>query len=127
MGTTIWSPLASGLLPGKYSGNKIPEDSHVGMDIKSPEEALAVVDSLKPMAERLGCSMAQLGLAWTLKNPNVSTTICGASKPEQMEQNLKALEVVPKLTPEVMEEIEKLLNNKPAAPKNWGRGTVRLF
>jgi len=148
MGTTIWSPLASGLLSGKYSGNKIPEGSRLsfgdvgmnaelkrqfdsgeglnGLDIKSPDEALAVVDSLKPMAERLGCSMAQLGLAWTLKNPNVSTTICGASKPEQMEQNLKALEVVPKLTPEVMEEIEKLLNNKPATPKNWGRGTARL-
>merc|ERR1711957_42864 len=148
MGTTIWSPLASGLLSGKYSGNKIPEGSRLsfgdigmnaelkrqfesgeglnGLDMKSQDEALAVVDSLKPVAERLGCSMAQLGLAWTLKNPNVSTTICGASKPEQMEQNLKALEVVPKLTPEVMEEIEKLLNNKPAAPKNWGRGTVRL-
>jgi len=83
------------------------------------------VDTLKPLAARLGCTMPQLGLAWTLKNPNVSTTICGASRPEQMEQNLKALDVVPKLTAEVMEEIDKLLDNAPKASKDWGRGEKR--
>jgi len=147
MGTTIWSPLASGLLSGKYSNRVIPEGSRLsfdsvgmnaemkrqfesgeglnGLDIKSPDDAVRTVDTLKPLAERLGCSMAQLGLAWTLKNPNVSTTICGASRPEQMEQNLKALEVVPKLTPEIMQEIDKLLGNAPAANKDWGRGVKR--
>jgi len=148
MGTTIWSPLASGLLSGKYSNGAIPDGSRLsyvdtgmnaelkrqfesgeglnGLDIKDPAEAVRLVDTLKPLAERLGCSLPQLGLAWTLKNPNVSTTICGASRPEQMEQNLKALDVVPKLTAEVMEEIDKLLNNAPAANRNWGRGVERV-
>lgn len=148
MGTTIWSPLASGLLSGKYSQRAIPEGSRLsfgkvgmnaelrrqfesgeglnGLDIKDPDEALRIVDSVKPVAARLGCSLAQLALAWTLKNPNVSTTICGASRVEQMEQNLKAIEVVPKLTPEVMDEIEKLLKNAPAGCRNWGRGVKRV-
>lgn len=147
MGTTIWSPLASGLLSGKYSGRKVPEGSRLsfssvpqnttlrrefengeglnGLDVKDPDDAVKLVDSLKPLAARLDCSLAQLGLAWTLKNPNVSTTICGASRPEQMEQNLKVLEVVPKLTPEVMKEIDKILGNAPPANKNWGRGVKR--
>jgi len=147
MGTTIWSPLASGLLSGKYSGGSIPDGSRLsyadvpmnkmlkdqfqsgeglnGLDVKDPLEAVKMVDGLKPVAERLGCSLAQLGLAWTLKNPNVSTTICGASRPEQMEQNLKSLEVIPKLSSEVMEEIDKLLGNAPAPNKNWGRGVKR--
>lgn len=147
MGTTIWSPLASGLLSGKYSGRAVPPGSRLsfsdvgmnaelkrqyesgeglnGLDIKDPDEAIKLVDTLKPLAARLDCSLPQLGLAWTLKNPNVSTTICGASNPEQMEQNLKALEVVPKLTPEVMQEIDKLLGNAPAANKDWGRGAKR--
>lgn len=148
MGTTIWSPLASGLLSGKYSNGVIPDGSRLsfvdtgmnaelkrqfesgeglnGLDIKDPAEAVRTVDTLKPLAERLGCSLPQLALAWTLKNPNVSTTICGASRPAQMEQNLKALDVVSKLTPDVMEEIDKLLNNAPAANKNWGRGVKRV-
>jgi len=149
MGTTIWSPLASGLLSGKYSNKAIPDGSRLsftkvgmnaelkrqfesgeglnGLDIKDPDEAVRLADSLKPVAARVGCSLAQLALAWTLKNPNVSTTICGASSVGQMEQNLQALKFVPKLTPEVMEDIEKLLNNKPAANKNWGsRGVKRL-
>jgi len=148
MGTTIWSPLASGLLSGKYSNGVIPDGSRLsfvdtgmnaelkrqfesgeglnGLDIKDPAEAVRTVDTLKPLAERLGCSLPQLALAWTLKNPNVSTTICGASRTAQMEQNLKALDVVSKLTPDVMEEIDKLLNNAPAANKNWGRGVKRV-
>jgi len=147
MGTTIWSPLASGLLSGKYSGRAVPSGSRLsfgdvgmnaelkrqyesgeglnGLDIKDPDEAVKLVDTLKPLATRLGCTLPQLALAWTLKNPNVSTTICGASRPEQMEQNLKALEVVPKLTPEVMQEIDKLLGNAPAGNKDCGRGAKR--
>lgn len=148
LGTTIWSPIAAGLLAGKYSNQAVPEGSRLsfsknagcaqlkkqfdsgeglnGLDVKDPAEAIRLVDSLKPLAERLGCSLAQLALAWTLKNPNVSTAICGASRVEQMEQNLKALEVVPKLTPEVMGEIDELLQNAPPALKNWGRGVKRM-
>lgn len=150
MGTTIWSPLASGLLSGKYSNkSKIPEGSRLsfdkvamnamlkkqfesgeglnGLDVRDPDEAVRMVDSLKPVADRLACSLAQLALAWTLKNPDVSTTICGASRPEQMEQNLKTLDVLPKLTPQVMEEIDKLLNNVPKPPtRDFGRGFKRM-
>ena len=66
-----------------------------------------------PVAEQLGCTMAQLALAWCLVNPNVSTVITGASRPEQVEENMSALEVVPKLTSEVLEKIEVILDNKP--------------
>lgn len=153
MGTTIWSPLASGLLSGKYSEGVVPEGSRLsmtdggdgewiqhlkrqfesgegfnGLDFKraDPMDVFRTIDTLKPLATRLGCSLSQLALAWTLKNPHVSTAICGASRPEQMEQNLKALEIVPKLTPEVMHEVDELLKNKPAAKQNWGRGVKRV-
>ena len=66
------------------------------------------------MADDLGCTQAQLALAWCFKNPNVSTVITGASRVEQVHENMKALEVVDKLTPDVMERIEGVLNNKPA-------------
>ena len=66
-----------------------------------------------PIAQELGCSMAQLALAWCLKNPNVSTVITGASRAKQVHENLAALEVVPKLTGDVMEQIEAILENKP--------------
>jgi aryl-alcohol dehydrogenase-like predicted oxidoreductase len=72
-----------------------------------------------PIAEELGCSMAQMALAWTLKNPNVSTTITGASRVEQVEENMGALDVVDKLTPEIMARIEQILDNKPKQPQDW--------
>ncbi len=119
-GTTIWSPLASGMLTGKYNEG-IPEGSRAALegyewlrDRMITEENIAKVKQLQPIADELGCTMAQLALAWTLKNPNVSTVITGASRAEQVNANLQALEVVPKLTPDVMERIEGVLNNKPA-------------
>ena len=72
-----------------------------------------------PIAAELGCSMAQMALAWCLKNPNVSTVITGASRPEQVVENMKALDVVEKLTPEVMERIEMILQNKPAPEEDF--------
>ncbi|KAI8612974.1 NADP-dependent oxidoreductase domain-containing protein [Chytriomyces sp. MP71] len=127
LGTTIWSPLASGILTGKYNTG-IPEGSRLGMKehavmqriaagLETPQgkEKLAKVDKLQPIADRLGATLAQLALAWTIKNPNVSTVITGASRASQVTENLKALDVVPKLTAEVMEEIEQVLANKPAA------------
>jgi len=123
-GTTIWSPLASGLLTGKYNDG-IPEDSRFATNsaffkdtvekLKSEEGQAKIekVRKLTKVAEKLGASVSQLSLAWAAKNPNVSTVILGASKVEQIHDNIGALKLLPKLTPEVMEEIEGILGNKP--------------
>jgi len=76
-------------------------------------EKLQVVKNLGAVAKDLGATQAQLALAWVLKNPNVSTVITGASRPEQVGENIKAIEVAEKLTPDVMERIESILGNKP--------------
>ncbi|KAF2627801.1 voltage-gated potassium channel subunit beta-1 channel subunit beta-1 [Macroventuria anomochaeta] len=123
-GTTIWSPLASGLLTGKYNEG-IPEDSRFATnkeffkktieELKSDEGQAKVekVKKLTKVAEKLGASTSQLALAWVAKNPHVSTVILGASKVQQVHDNCAALKLLPKLTPEVMEEIEGILGNKP--------------
>ncbi len=112
-GTTIWSPLASGMLTGKYLKG-IPKDSRANLkgyqwlhkDVKN-KERLAKVRALQPVAKSVGCTLSQLALAWCLKNPNVSTVILGASKVEQLQENLKADKFVARLTPKVMEKIDK--------------------
>lgn len=76
---------------------------------------------LTDVAKRLGGTTASLSIAWCLKNEHVSTVILGASKPAQIAENCKALQLLPKLTPEVMEEIEKILDNKPAPNPDYGR------
>jgi aryl-alcohol dehydrogenase-like predicted oxidoreductase len=123
-GTTIWSPLASGMLTGKYNDG-IPEDSRFATnpdffkktieELKSDEGQAKIqkVRELTKIAEKLGGTTTQLALAWAASNPNVSTVILGASKPEQVKDNCGALKLLPKLTPEVKEEIEKILGNKP--------------
>ncbi|MBI3242501.1 MAG: aldo/keto reductase [Chloroflexi bacterium] len=121
LGTTIWSPLASGILTGKYNDG-IPADSRANLkgyewlkeSVITPER-VEIVKKLKPVADDLGCTMAQMALAWCLKNPNVSTVITGASRVSQVHENLKALEVAPKLTSEVRDRIEGILQNKPKA------------
>lgn len=128
LGTTIWSPLASGLLTGKYN-NGIPEGTRVSLpgyewlkeEFQGPEFEGKVekVRQLSGIAEQLGCSMAQLALAWCLKNPNVSTVITGASRPQQVVDNMKALDVVPGLTSEVEEKIEAILQNKPSKNEDY--------
>jgi voltage-dependent potassium channel beta subunit len=117
-GTTIWSPLASGLLTGKYnqgipSGSRAATKGYEWLQEAITPEKIEKVKQLQPIANELGCSLAQLGLAWCLANPNVSTVITGASRAEQVTENMKALEVAPKLTPEVLERIEGVLENKP--------------
>jgi voltage-dependent potassium channel beta subunit len=120
-GTTIFSPLASGLLTGKYA-NGIPEDSRANLPgyewihkyILTPER-IEKAGKLQPIADDLGVSLAQMALAWTLKSPFVSTTITGASRVEQVHQNMKALDVVPMLTDDVMQRIEEVLDNNPNA------------
>ena len=120
LGTTIWSPLASGLLTGKYN-NGIPEDNRLhieGMDwlkekTLGENSRIEKTKKLTLFAKELGTSVAKLAIAWTIKNPHVSTTILGASKKEQLIENLQALEVLPLLTTEVIEKIEMIVDNKP--------------
>jgi voltage-dependent potassium channel beta subunit len=112
LGLTIWSPLASGMLTGKYLDG-VPDDSRAALpgyewlrNLLTNERGNARVRNLLPIAEELGCSMPQLALAWCAKNPHVSTIITGASRVEQVHENMTALDVLPKLTPEVMAKIE---------------------
>lgn len=118
-GSTIWSPLASGLLTGKYN-NGIPKDSRGALkgyewlrDSLTNPGMIDKVKALEPIAKDLGCSLAQLALAWCLLNPNVSTVITGASRTEQVRENMKALDLVPKLSADVVQKIEGALQNKP--------------
>lgn len=112
LGTTTWSPLASGVLTGKYSEG-IPPDSRGALkgyewlaERVSDPVRVAVVRKIVPIARELGCTPAQLALAWCAKNPNVSTVITGASRVAQVHENLKALDVIDRLTPEVMAAID---------------------
>ena len=122
LGTTIWSPLASGLLTGKYNDG-IPEDSRGSLEdyewlrkrftSETAQQRIEKVQKLAPVAEKIGCTLPQLALAWCLTNPNVSTVITGASKPYQVEENMQAIDYVDALTPDIQEEIEDILDNKP--------------
>lgn len=122
LGSTIWSPLASGVLTGKYN-ERFPKGTRLSIKnmawIKersmSPDRIKKTI-KLTKLADEIGCTMAQLALAWTLKNPNVSTSILGASKVSQLKENLKALDVVPLFTDEVMQKIEGILKNKVNVP-----------
>jgi voltage-dependent potassium channel beta subunit len=114
-GNTIWSPLASGLLTGKYRDG-IPEDSRAALggyewlaDRLTDDEAIAKVEKLRPIADRLGCTMAQLALAWCTKHPMVSSVITGASRASQVVENFETLDVIPLLTDEVKAEMEHAL------------------
>ncbi len=113
-GSTIWSPLASGLLTGKYNQG-IPSDSRGALkgyewlkNKLTDEQKLAKVAALAPIAQELGCTLSQLALAWCLKNPFVSTVITGASRVEQVHENMKAADVIDRITPEIMERIDAI-------------------
>ncbi len=123
LGTTIWSPLASGLLTGKYNTG-VPKNSRLdapGMEwlremiLKQPgiEKKLTAVPKLAALADELGTTLPRLALAWCLKNPHVSTVILGASRPEQLTENFGALDLIEKLTPAVIKRIEAI--SKPVA------------
>jgi aryl-alcohol dehydrogenase-like predicted oxidoreductase len=122
LGTTTWSPLASGILSGKYN-SEFPDGTRLGMEglewLKernlTPERIKAVL-ALTDLAKELGLSLPVMSLAWCLKNPNVSTVILGASKVPQLQENLKALDAQALLTEEIMNRIEAILDNKPAFP-----------
>jgi voltage-dependent potassium channel beta subunit len=119
LGTTTWSPLASGLLTGKYNNGiqagtraSLPGYEWIKEYILTPQN-IEKVKELEPIAKSLGCTLAQLALAWCLKNPNVSTVITGATHPEQVTENMKAEDVIQNLNQDVMEKIDGILGNKP--------------
>ncbi len=122
LGTTIWSPLGSGVLTDKYL-NAFPDDTRLGIEglewLKersiSPEK-LEKTRALNNLANEMGTSLAKMAIAWCLKNPNVSSVILGASKPEQLKETLTSLDVLPSLNEEIMSKIEEILGNKPIAP-----------
>jgi voltage-dependent potassium channel beta subunit len=123
MGTTIWSPLASGLLSGKYNDG-IPEESRFALegfdwlkDRWMQENFLTKAKGLNKLAQQLGISMAQLSIAWCIKNPNVTTAILGATNKEQLLENLKSSEAVEKLNADVMQQIEEIVQTKPVLPE----------
>jgi voltage-dependent potassium channel beta subunit len=112
LGTTIWSPLASGLLTGKYL-NGVPEGSRATLpgyewlrNTLTDEASNKKVAEVKKIADELDVSLAQFSLAWCTKNPHVSTVITGASSADQVRENMKALDVIPLLTPEIMERVD---------------------
>jgi aryl-alcohol dehydrogenase-like predicted oxidoreductase len=119
LGTTIWSPLAAGFLTGKYLGG-IPEESRLAIPGYEwlqarwlQETKIEKTKKLQTLAEELGVSLATLAIAWTIKNPHTTTAILGATKKEQLAENLKSLETLKLLTDEVMVRIEGILQNKP--------------
>lgn len=123
LGTTIWSPLASGILTGKYNDG-FPDATRLGIkgmewlkDLLMVEENLMKVRKLTAFAKELGTSMPLLALAWCLKNEDVSTMILGASKSEQLVENIKVFDAVPLLSEEVMNKIESILGNAPMHPQ----------
>ena len=128
MGTTTWSPLASGMLTGKYNQG-IPEGTRISLEgyewlrkrfeDADAEAKLEKVAKLMTIADDIGCTMAQLALAWCLANKHVSTVITGASRPEQVVENMKASDYTEKLTDDVMERIESILENKPKPEVDW--------
>jgi aryl-alcohol dehydrogenase-like predicted oxidoreductase len=125
LGLTIFSPLKIGILTGKYNDG-IPKDSRLGssnddfvkhmnkrVGDSSWKKDIETVAKLKPIADKLDISQATLAMAWVLSNKNVSSAITGASRPEQVYDSVKALDAIPKLTPEVLKEIDEILGNKP--------------
>ena len=119
LGTTIWSPLAAGLLSGKYNDG-IPEGSRLGMEgfewLRDKwvfQAKLEKVKQLAVLAKALGVSLASLSIAWVIKNPHVTTAILGATRKEQLTENLKALEVLPLLTDEIVKAMEDIMDTKP--------------
>ena len=128
LGTTIWSPLASGLLTGKYNDG-IPQDSRAALpgyewlremfEGEKGKRRIEQIRDLQDIADGLGISLTHLALAWCLANPRVSTVILGASRLSQLQDNLAAMGHVDKLTPDVMEAIEGVVQNRPEPPRRY--------
>lgn len=129
LGTTIWSPLAGGVLTGKYN-NGIPEGTrydknpdllrlfNMYFSEEKKEKTVAALKQFKVLADELECTQAQLAMAWCIKNPDVSTAITGATRPEQLIETVKAIDILPKLTKEVLQRIEAIFNSEPIGKRN---------
>uniref|UniRef100_A0A7N4NHI7 Potassium voltage-gated channel subfamily A regulatory beta subunit 1 n=1 Tax=Sarcophilus harrisii TaxID=9305 RepID=A0A7N4NHI7_SARHA len=128
VGAMTWSPLACGIISGKY-GNGVPESSRASLKcyqwlkekIISEEgrKQQTKLKDLSPIAERLGCTLPQLAVAWCLRNEGVSSVLLGCSNPEQLIENLGAIQVLPKMTSHVVNEIDNILRNKPYSKKDY--------
>lgn len=124
LGTTIWSPLASGLLSGKYN-NSTPTNNRLHIDgmewlkekTLGDETRFPKINELSKLATELNTSLPKLAIAWCIKNKNVSSVILGASKPEQLKENLASIEVLNLLNEGVYEKINLILNNQPTQPQ----------
>ena len=137
LGTTIWSPLMSGILTGKYN-EAIPEGSRLTQpgyewlqQMLQQHRDAGVIDKVRALTtfaeDELGCSMAELALAWCVKNPNVTTVLLGATKTSQLEENLRAVGVARRMTDDHMARIDEILGNKPAAWGGYGGGGMRAL
>uniref|UniRef100_A0A3P9JEU4 Voltage-gated potassium channel subunit beta-2-like n=1 Tax=Oryzias latipes TaxID=8090 RepID=A0A3P9JEU4_ORYLA len=126
IGAMTWSPLACGIITGKYS-NGIPPQARASLKgyewikdkIQGEEghrQQLKLKD-LEAVAERLGCTLPQLAIAWCLRNEGVNSVLLGASRPEQLEENIGAIQVLPKLSVSVIAEVDSILRNKPSSKK----------
>ncbi len=125
LGLTTWSPLASGLLSGKYNDG-VPAGTRVSLpgyewlrdQVVGPgaRDKLAKTRALTPIAAELNCSLAQLAIAWCVRNPRVSSVITGASRPEQVVENMAALDVANRFTPSLLQSLENVLDNRPDTP-----------
>ena len=114
LGLTTWSPLASGVLTGKYNdgvpaGSRAALKGYEWVKEELTAERVRKIRQLEMITKELGCTLAQFSLAWCAKNERVSTVITGATRPEQLQENLKAIEVLPKLTPEVMNRVDEIV------------------
>mmetsp|Transcript_32930 Transcript_32930/g.32605 ORF Transcript_32930/g.32605 Transcript_32930/m.32605 type:complete len:343 (+) Transcript_32930:36-1064(+) len=134
MGTTIWSPLMGGILSGKYNNLEFPEGSRLADPSLTPmmkkiyegyflpenrEKTGRMLNGLGAIASELGCTQSQLALAWCVKNNDVSTAIFGATRPGQVEDNIGAIDLLSRLTPEILARIEELFATRPTPPTNW--------
>jgi voltage-dependent potassium channel beta subunit len=133
-GLTTWSPLASGILSGKYNDLKVPEGSRLSIkedqfmrafkEKLSTPEGKAEIEKVKAageIARELDCTMAQFALAWCLKNKNISSVITGASRPEQIGENVKAVQIAEKITPEMMKRVDEIMGNAPSKLEYFNR------
>ncbi|OMJ75741.1 hypothetical protein SteCoe_25044 [Stentor coeruleus] len=140
LGTTVWSPISGGLLSGKYNDGTIPEGSRLADPSLAPmvrerymsyfaeanrEKTLNMFKGLKDIANELGASQAQLALAWCIKNEDVSTALCGASRVEQVDDNLGSLELLNKLDDGMLRRIEDVLGNRPTPPMDYRKWAPR--
>lgn len=134
LGLSTWSPLCNGVLTGKYKDKEIPENARLSQDgFKGQQEKLsetaAKAETVRPIAEKLGCSMSQVALAWCLKHKFVSTVIMGASTEEQMQENLGAVKIVDQLTPDMMQVLDGMVklgtDNLPRGSMNYRTKRLR--